>query len=346
MKKILFVSLMIFMAFITSKAFADSTQNIGYGSAVTVSVIISNITSNFSYVPSTANFTLDPNQALNFTFNITNPVADGLNISFRSQRFTNFSINDFILSNETRSVTAQLIPFNDSGIFNDSIQIARRVDSTLEVIGQIFINFEVGKLPGGNFTFMKCFIENGYPKCDPVNITEFANITIINETVENVTRNEYFAVGREFLTELINSMKNNSDIIQKSLESRKTTYENVFVLYNIVNSKTGKLWYDISPENELINVTGMTSDEISEAIGSLLEQGLVVEETRDEEIETPTKTGYLVRTVQITSIASTDKVKEKQDADSFNLGLIISVMLIIITGIVIVIIILLRKRLF
>lgn len=255
--------------------------------------------------------------------------------------------NNFTILFFVENVTQNETIYTDINITGE-IDGESQIISTISLIMDIRANYE----PLREYLYRKCFMEEGEEYCTLMNISELQNVTILNITEENVsvsvllpvnTMKDYLSKYDQSLKDTTDELKTIADDVRQTsnhtrylLESENLEYRNALMLETFMKQKKNPLWFELSPQNVLINITNLNADQFSAAMGVLFAENRVIQEFKDEWRTTPLEGGgVMTMPVKKTYVASTDRLEEERNT-SGAANMVISSTAVIIIVLVIV----------
>jgi hypothetical protein len=234
---------------------------------------------------------------------------------------------------------------------NETIQI-KALNETAEIaIGEIGLEINLTvpgpEIPKRDYLFRRCFIENNKEFCAEFNVSELQNITIINETTENLSYTILmpFNITRDFMQSYADMLDNASrymeeskDAIVRSVEEsialqqrQNNIFRNTFHLESYLKNPEVPLWIEITPNNMLQNVTGLSDEEFMEALNMLFQDNKLSQRTDTETVTIPFQSGYTVQEVQKIYVASTERVFTQTQSESAFNAILVAVIIAILS---------------
>jgi len=246
---------------------------------------------------------------------------------------------------------------------SDSIVIKGFNDSGLQTIGtiQLTLNLSLPEIEEQTlYFFKKCFIDNEEEFCTNYNISELQNVTVENITIENVT----YAVTMPYdLTiEFLEKYEDNLVLAAESMVEAKeaillginesiklqdrenNAFSNALYVENYLKNENNELWSQISPENLIINATGLTSDEFMSAMQILIQYGKITQESKTEMKTYASGSSIITREVTTVSIASTERLEIEDSLSKTRTVTILSLLVVIIVILILGFYLLVWKR--
>lgn len=249
---------------------------------------------NITSSPIAIDVSLNKNETKNITFKITNYEAKTFNLTFKTinKYIVNFTPNYHQLSIGSVEVNATMIPFDQDGEYNDTIQVVNIENLTTEGLFDIPIRFFVGKAIRMEFYFKKCFIDNATEYCSNVNISDYQNVTVINETTieQDISLvvpwsvfQDYMEKSKKEQTEIKDSIVNASQTLAGGRSEQEMIYYNSQILKGILRNSLDS-WLEIKPDNVLKNITGLSDGEFANAVQYLDESGEITTRVIKEDL--------------------------------------------------------------
>lgn len=239
-------------------------------------------------------------------------------------------------------------------VFEDEVIITGHNGSVIKELGKIavFMNVTLDDLglPVREYIFKKCFIEGDDEFCTEFNFTEmikpYQNITILNETVENITYNVMmpYNTTKQFMEEYSETLQQAADqmsterewlvrVLNETINMQKTKnnqFQNAFMLENYLKNPDVPLWIEIAPNNYLKNMTGFDDQEFIDAMNVLFQGNKLAQKTEKEIITIPMQKGVMTQEVQTVYLASSERVSEEEKQESTKNTVYLSIGIVIV----------------
>lgn len=238
--------------------------------------------------PTEMNFTGNVTHIYNGGFNLTNNGTSIWNITLSSPYITNYSENNFFMAGGEIPITFNIKMPPITGQYTSYINIT--ANSTLHA--QILMRLNVTmppatQLPPGAIWYMNCTVTNESATiCSSMNPGD-VNQTIIN--INNTTQSNYFAVSEEFWGQMIaylnasqtksmesiNKTEELKDVMEAFFKKEREISENAIIIQRVLSNEDTPIWLQYKPKNELINFTGLTTNEINSGVATLISQKII-----------------------------------------------------------------------
>lgn len=238
-------------------------------------------------------------------------------------------------------------------IIQDEIKINATNITESILLGTINITLNI-TLPEMNETeavyfFKKCFIEGMDEYCMGFNISTLQDIIIMNETIENITYDvmmpynlteEFMESYAKILREVEKEMQisrmaiveaMNQTMYYQQLENK--LHENAMRLENYLKSPVNPIWFELSPNNMLRNVTGFSEYEFADAINLLMEQERITQKVETKKVAKRVSQGMLIQDYEILFVASTERVMIDENNRKVRRNVIFMIIMIFISAI-------------
>ncbi len=193
------------------------------------------------------------------------------------------------------------------------------------------LNVDAQVIPLKIYIYNKCFIEDDETFCTEVHLEELQNITVtvINVTEENNTFNvmmpfettkEFFLRYDRSLNKTVEEMSRVAQAVMEQTnktmqlqEREEQSYRNALFLENYMKKEDNPTYFEISPNNLLLNSTGMELEAFEDALNVLFEMGKIVQRDEDTWQTTPLPNGgVLTMPLKKTFVGSTDRVHQEK----------------------------------
>lgn len=237
-------------------------------------------------------------------------------------------------------------------ILNDSLLIKGNNGTAIEELGRLDVSMNVTlnelELPPREYIFKKCFIEERAEFCSEFNFSEmiepYKNITVLNETIENISYNVMmpYNTTKQFMEEYSEVLQQAADqmsterewlvrILNETLNMQKIKndqFQNAFILENYLKNPDGPMWIELSPRNTLINITGLGEQELMDAMNVLFQGNKIAQKTEKNIVTLPMQSGIMTQEIQIVYIASNERVMEEEKQESSENTVYLSILIV------------------